>query len=82
MMIFERLMMMRLVFVVGLVIWRWKDEGFWCVRLGKSWVRVLVKFGQSLATCGSEWEEIRVQGINRGEKRVTFGQKRVTFLDL
>jgi len=38
-----------------------------------------VKFGQSLATCGSEWEEIRVKGIYRGEKRVTFGQKRVTF---
>jgi len=33
MMILVRLMMMRLVYGVGLVNWRWKDEDFWWERL-------------------------------------------------
>jgi len=28
-----RLMMMMMVYGVGLVNWRWKDEDFWCGRL-------------------------------------------------
>jgi len=79
---FERLMMLMVVFVVVLVIWRWKVEGFWCRKLRSSKVRVLGKFWQSLATFGSEWDDLRVKGIYRGEKRVTFGQKRVTFFVL
>jgi len=33
---FERLMMLMVVFVVVLVIWRWKVEGFWCRKLRSS----------------------------------------------
>jgi len=33
MMTLVRLMMMMMVYGVGLVNWRWKDEGFWCGAL-------------------------------------------------